>query len=173
MTNLVNKIFVALRESSNIDTINAFKNEILSYGSKQFIIDLLNFEYFFNKRAEAIFLKTPEIWKDLSLNDWKEIIKLIDRPETYRPFMEVSSHFEDLKFLHNWLEIDSIALYKSISDLSESNRKSLDKNLKYLFGDSRKRSDSYKEDFEDGTFCNPKYFQEAKMKLIAEGAKPL
>jgi len=172
MNNLVNRIYLALRESLDINSINSFRDQIMSYGNKQFIIDLLNFDFFFNKDAEVIFLKTPEMWKDLSLNDWKEIIKLIDRPEIYRPFMEVSSHFEDLKLLHNWLEIDSISLYKSIPDLSEKNRKSLDKNLKYLFGDSRKRSDNT-EDFEDGTFCNPQYFQEAKNKLIKEGAKPL
>lgn len=172
MSNLINKIYWELREGGNIDSIDDFKTQILSYGNKQFIIDLLNFEIFIHRNAEAIFLKIPELWKDFSLDDWKEIILSIDRPKTYRAFMEVSAHFEDIKFLHNWLEIDSISLYKNISNLSESNRKSLDKNVEYLFGDTWKNWD-LTEDFEDGTFCNTKYFKESKMKLIAEGAKPL
>jgi|GEM_PF-2786645 len=172
MNDLVNKIHLELRESGNINSINSFRDQIMSYGNKQFIIDLLNFDMFSHKRAEAIFLKTPEMWKDLSLADWKDIIRSIERPEKYRAFMEISAHFEDVKFLHNWLGIDSISLYEDIPNLSESNRKSLEKNLKYLYGDSWKKS-HLEEDFEDGTFCNPKYFQETKTKLIKEGAKPL
>lgn len=169
MSSLINKIYGEVRDGEDEKT---FKDQILAYGNKQFIIDMLNFDIFINNWAESIFLKIPELWKDLSLDDWKEIIISIDRPKTYRPYMEVSAHFEDLKFLHNWLEIDSISLYKSISSLSDSNRESLDKNLKYLFDDSDKRWD-LTEEFGDGTFCNPSYFKEAKMKLIAEGAKPL
>jgi hypothetical protein len=152
------------------EDVKVFKDQILSYGNKEFIIDMLNFDFFIHNHAETIFLKIPELWKDLSLDDWKEIIVSIHRPETYRPFMEVSSHFEDVKFLYNWIEIDSISLYKDIPNLSESNKKSLDKNLKYLFDDSDKRW-NLTEDFEDGTLCNPIYFNQAKMKLVSQGAK--
>lgn len=149
------------------------KIQLLSVNTRDLVIHVLNDSRFRNSDVEALLLCIPELWKDFSLNDWKFIIQKVNRSSNYRLLMDNDPCFEDVKFLYNWIEIDSINLYKNDTGISNKDKKFLNKVFPALLSDTLKKSGSYKEDFEDGTFCNPKYFQEAKIKLVAEGAKPL
>ena len=80
--------------------------------------------------------------------------------------------FEDLRFLYNWIGIDSVRLYKNESGISEKNKRSLDRVFPALLTDPMREGELDKENFQDGTFGDIKYFRDMKIRLINQGAKP-
>ncbi|WP_298417870.1 hypothetical protein [uncultured Kordia sp.] len=161
------KIIKTVKEDWN--DLKKIKKEILSVNSKELIIKLLNSSEIVYTDMSAVLLIIPEIWKDFELEDWKHIIQNVNRPKEYRLYIDDGPFFEDIRFLYNWIGIDSIELYKSDPLILPENKKSLDKIVHNFLKDTMR--DNYKEDFEDGTFGNIDYFRKMKQKLISQGAK--
>ncbi len=167
MEKLINKLIKEL-DQNGWDAIKDYKKEILSHEGKEFMINLLNNLDLRYTHAPVVFLIIPEIWKDFNLQDWKYVIHNIDRPAKYRILFDDSSNFEDLKFLYNWIGIDSIKLCNEDDELPIEKKKAINRVLpNFLFeqlGDGE-------EDFEDGTFGKKEYFITMKERLISQGAK--
>jgi len=171
MENIVKQIFDGIKEKG-WDSYKLLKNEILTYDKKDLIVEILNTNSFRYSDAKNLLLIIPELWKDFSLEDWKYIIRKINRPSNYRLYIDNSSQFEDIRFLYNWIGIDSIALYKNDSLISKENKQALDKVFPAFLIDPMRDGDLYKENFQDGTFGDINYFRKMKQRLINQGAKP-
>lgn len=98
------------------------------------------------------------------------IIRKVDRSANYRILIDNEPCFEDIRFLYNWIGIDSVKLYKNESGLPDKYKKSLDRVFPVLLIDPMKDGELYKENFQDGTFGNIKYFRDMKIRLINQGA---
>lgn len=145
--------------------------DLLSVDTKNLIIHLLNEIKLRDSDVRALLLCIPELWKDFSLEDWKFIIRKVNRPSNYRVLIDNSPCFEDIKFLYNWIGIDSIKLYKNDPEISDESKKSMDRVFPLFLHDTM-RNGEYMEDFQDGTFGDIKYFREMKSRLMSQGAKP-
>lgn len=170
MDNITKKIIENLNKGG-YDFIIEEKENIKKIDGKKIIIDLLNDKYLLNRYVSAILLIVPELWKNFNLSDWQEIIRSVNRPAEYRPNIDDEANFEDIRFLHNWIGIDSLDLYKNTSDISEINKSILDKKAKYCLIDSNRDGKSYKLWFQDGIYGDIKYFIDMKTRLISQGAK--
>lgn len=146
------------------------KSELLSVDTKSLIVRILNERRFRDTDVKALLLVIPELWKDFNLDDWKYIIRKVDRSANYRVLIDNEPCFEDIRFLYNWIGIDSLKLYKNESGISEENKKSLDRVFPVLLTDPMREGESYKEDFQDGTFGNIKYLRDMRIRLINQGA---
>ncbi|WP_292010559.1 hypothetical protein [Chryseobacterium sp.] len=170
MEQIIQKLLNGL-ESRGWDCYKPLKDELLSHNTKDLIVKVITTESFRYTDVRSLLLIVPELWKDFSLEDWKYIMRKIDRPSNYRLYIDDSSYFEDIRFLYNWIGIDSISLYKNDPLLSSENKNNLDKVFPLFLHDTMRNGEEYKEDFNDGTFGNIKYFKEMKSKLISQGAK--
>lgn len=164
---IIKKIIKVVKE--DWDGLKKIKNEVLSVNSKELMVQMLNSPEIVYTDMSAVLLILPEIWKDFNLEDWVYIIRNVNRPKKYRLYIDDGPYFEDIRFLYNWIGIDSIDLYKRDQLISSDNKKSLDKIAHRFLIDPMR--DDYKEDFEDGTFGNIKYFKDMKQRLISQGAK--
>lgn len=172
MRQITKKILLAISgPEGDWANFKPLKNEILEEDKRGLITEILNTKEFVYTDVRALFLIIPELWKDFNLEDWLYIIRNVNRPDKYRGLMDYEPHFEDIRFLYNWIGIDSISLYKNDSQISEKNKANLDKVFPGFTADSMRSGDTYKEDFEDGTFGNIEYFREMKQRLISQGAK--
>lgn len=171
MEKLITKLITEL-DQDGWDAINNNKNELLKFDGKELIISLLNNQNLRYSHAPAILVIIPEIWKDFSLEDWKQIMRKIERPKKYRVLIDDSSQFEDIRFLCNWIGIDGIKLYKEDNLLSKENKEALDKVFPGFLFDHIKSGDN-KEDFEDGTFGKLQYLLTMRKRLLSEGASPI
>lgn len=158
-------------EESGWDSYKLLKNELLTYNSRDLIVNLLNSKNFRYKSIRSLLVIVPELWKDFSLEDWMYIIRKVNRPSSYRIYIDDGPYFEDIRFLYNWIGIDSISLYKNDSGVSSKNKQSLDRVFPVFLHDTLRNGD-YKEEFLDGTFGDIRYFKEMKTRLINQGAKP-
>lgn len=154
------------------ENFKSLKNEILlDQSKKELIVDILNTKEFIYTDVGGLFLTIPELWKDFNLDDWLYIIRNVIRPAKYRLYMDYEPNFEDIRFLYNWIGIDSVNLYKEDSEISKENKVNLDKVFPQFLNDTMRNGDTYKEDFKDGTFGNIKYFRDMKQRLILQGVK--
>ncbi|WP_370895586.1 hypothetical protein [Chryseobacterium gossypii] len=170
MEEIIQKLHQGLKQNG-WDSYKLLKNELLTYNPKDLIISLLNTKELWNTDLRSLFIIIPEIWKDFNLNDWKYIIQSVNRPSNYRILIDHGPFFEDIRFLYNWIGIDSISLYKNDPGISLENKKNLDKVFPAFLLDPMRDGELYKEDFQDGTFGDIKYFKDMKIRLINEGAK--
>lgn len=171
MESLIQKIVNSLRQKGLTD-IRLFENEILSQEPKDFLVACFTNEDIHYRYMNEILLIFTDLWKDFNLDDWREIMRRIDRPKGYRPLFDDTGHFEDVKFLLNWIEIDSIELYQNDPEISEKNKKVLDKVIP-LFLFSPTKGVDFMEDFEDGTYGNYQHLVKMRERLIKQGAKPI
>jgi hypothetical protein len=166
MERLIKKLILEL-DQNGWDAIKDNKKEILTFDGKEFMINLLNNNDLRYTHAPVIFLIIPEIWKDFNLQDWKYVIHNIERPAKYRILFDDSPNFEDLKFLYNWIGIDSIKLCNEDDALPIEKKKAINRVLPnfliHNLGDGE-------EDFADGTFGKKEYFITMKQRLISQGA---
>ncbi|MEN5309174.1 hypothetical protein ABE425_16870 [Chryseobacterium cucumeris] len=170
MEQIIQKLHHGIKQSG-WDSYKPLKNELLAYNSKDLIIKLLNSEDFRYKNIRSLFVIIPELWKDFNLDDWMYIIRKVDRPTNYRLYIDDGPYFEDIRFLYNWIGIDSISLYKNDPGVSSKNKQNLDKVFPMFLHDTLRNGD-YKEEFSDGTCGDIKYFRDMKTRLISQGAKP-
>jgi hypothetical protein len=102
-------------------------------------------------------------WKKLSLKDWEDIVKAIDKNEL--------ALFSCLTFLYITLEIDSINLYKNMENVDEITKRDV---LKYfterpgVLSDIKKYNLKVLEKFGLDT----ESFKQTSDKLIREGVMP-
>lgn len=164
---IIKKIINIVKEDWN--GLKKMRNEALTINSKELIVQMLNSPEIVYTDMSAILLILPEIWKDFNLEDWQYIIRNVNRPKQYKLYIDDGPYFEDIRFLYNWIGIDSIDLYKKDQIISSDNKKNLDQIINRFLNDPMR--DNYKEDFEDGTFGNIKYFKDMKQRLISQGAK--
>ncbi|MEN4759540.1 hypothetical protein ABEG63_04295 [Chryseobacterium sp. C39-AII1] len=167
----IEKLSISIKEKG-WDSYKSLKKELLTYNTKDLIVEILNANNFRNSDTRSLLLIIPELWKDFSLEDWKYIIRKVNRPSIYRLYIDNSSQFEDIRFLYNWIGIDSVSLYKNDSLISKENKQALDKVFPAYLIDPMRDGGLYKEDFQDGTFGNIDYFRKMKHRLISQGAKP-
>ncbi|AXO80717.1 hypothetical protein DZC78_10085 [Olleya aquimaris] len=154
------------------ENFRLLKNEILlEENKKELIIDILNTKEFIYTDVGGLFLTIPELWEDFDLNDWLHIIRNVNRPSKYRLYMDYEPNFEDIRFLYNWIGIDSVSLYKEDSEISKENKENLNKVFPQFLNDTMRNGDTYKEDFKDGTFGDISFFRIMKERLISQGAK--
>lgn len=109
MEQIIQKLHHGIKQSG-WDSYKPLKNELLAYNSKDLIIKLLNSEDFRYKNIRSLFVIIPELWKDFNLDDWMYIIRKVDRPTNYRLYIDDGPYFEDIRFLYNWIGIDSICI---------------------------------------------------------------
>lgn len=168
MEQIIQKLKQGIKESG-WDAYKPLKNELLMHNSKELIVRLLNSDSFRYKNIRSLFLIIPELWKDFNLDDWMYIIRKVDRPENYRLYKDDGPYFEDIRFLYNWIGIDSISLYKNDPGVSSKNKQSLDRVFPVFLHDTLRNGD-YMEEFLDGTFGDIKYFRDMKIRLMNQGA---
>ncbi|MEN5309172.1 hypothetical protein ABE425_16860 [Chryseobacterium cucumeris] len=154
------------------ESYKSLKNELLSVDTKNLIVQILNESRFRDTDVKALLLVIPELWKDFNMDDWMYIIRKVDRSANYRVLIDNEPCFEDIRFLYNWIGVDSIKLYQNGSGIPEKSKKSLDRVFPVLLTDPMREGELYKEDFQDGTFGDIKYFRDMKTRLISQGAKP-
>ncbi|HCN49646.1 MAG TPA: hypothetical protein DIT10_11225 [Chryseobacterium sp.] len=159
-------------QSNGWESYKDLKSELLSLDTKSLIVQILSEKQFVDSDVKALFLAIPELWKDFNLDDWMYIIRKVERSANYRVLIDNEPCFEDLRFLYNWIGIDSVRLYKNESGISEKNKRSLDRVFPALLTDPMREGELDKENFQDGTFGDIKYFRDMKIRLINQGAKP-
>ena len=172
MKKIIEKI-IEHRKKEGWDIFKKMKSEILQFDSKYFLINCFNHEKMNNTYMSAMLLIIPELWKNFNLEDWLNIMRAIERPKKYRLYMDDSAHFEDIKFLYNWIEIDSIKLFKEDLIISNENKRVLNKIFPGYLRDLIKSNPDYMEDFNDKTFGEYKHLEAMRERLISQGAKPL
>ncbi|GEN75759.1 hypothetical protein [Chryseobacterium hagamense] len=170
MEEIIQKLHQGIKQSG-WDIFKHLKKELLNYNSKDLIIKLLNSKEFKYKNIRSLLVIIPELWKDFSLEDWRIIMREVNRPSNYRVFIDDGPYFEDVRFLYNWIGIDSIKLYKNDPEISDENKRYLDRVFPLFLHDTM-RNGEYMEDFHDGTFGDIKFFREMKSRLMSQGAKP-
>jgi len=169
------QIILKLKHFLKLNGWESYKNlksELLALNTKDLIIHILNDDTMRDSNVTALLLAIPELWKDFNLNDWKYIIQNVNRPSNYRLLMDNKPCFEDIRFLYNWIGIDSVKLYKNDLNISEENRRILDRIFPAFLVDSTRNGEFYRENFQDGTFGDIRYFKEMKNRLISQGATP-
>lgn len=159
-------------QSNDWESYKDLKSELLSIDIKDLIVQILNERGFRDTDVRALLLAIPELWKDFNLHDWMYIIRKVERSANYRVLIDNEPCFEDIRFLYNWIGIDSVRLYKNESDISEKNKRSLDRVFPVLLTDPMREGELYKENFQDRTFGGVKYFRDMKLRLMNQGAKP-
>jgi hypothetical protein len=171
VTEFVNEQAKLLRVYAiSLDDVRENKSEYLNFNQKELITAFLNCELMKGSRLEQVLLELPELWRDLNLSDWKEIIQKVNRRENYKYLFDDWACFEDVKFLYKFLEIDSIDLYKSDSILTDSAKRNITSAISIYCSDFIK-SQSDSENFDDGTYPSKSLFMEVKSRLISQGAK--
>lgn len=167
------QIILKLKHFLKLNGWESYKNlksELLTLNTKDLIIHILNDDTMRDSNVTALLLAIPELWKDFNLNDWKYIIQNVNRPSNYRLLMDNKPCIEDIRFLYNWIGIDSISLYKKDTLISKENKQNLDKVFPAFLSDTIRNGEIYKENFQDGTFGDIRYFKEMKIRLISQGA---
>lgn len=170
----MDKLTKKIIENLNFDAyylIEEERDNIIALDGKQLMIDLLNRDDMWNTKVSYLFKRVPEIWKDFNLSDWQEIMRSVHRPAAYRPNVDDEANFEDIRFLYNWIGINSLDLYKNTPNISDADRAVIERKGEYLLFDSDKTGDDYKRWFTDGTYGNIQYFKDMKARLISQGAK--
>ncbi|MDG4653924.1 hypothetical protein [Chryseobacterium arthrosphaerae] len=157
-------------QSNGWERYKGLKNELLSLDTKSLIVQILNEKRFVDSDVRALFLAIPELWKDFNLDDWMYIIRKVERSANYRVLIDNEPCFEEIRFLYNWIGIDSVRLYKNESGISEKNKRSLDRVFPALLTDPMREGELYKENFQDETFGDIRYLRDMKIRLINQGA---
>lgn len=170
MKDLINQITENQRKEGWAG-FNKIKDQMLQEDTRELIINLMKVDNVMFQNIGALFIVIPELWKDYDLEDWLYIIRNAERPKNYRVLIDDGTYFEDIRFLYNWIGIDSVDLYKNDSQISKANKDALDNVFPDFLSDTMRNGDSYKEDFKDGTFGNIEYFREMNQRLINQGAK--
>jgi len=171
MKELIDKI-IKISQSEGYDYFLKEKNNLLKYNTKEVLIAFFNHPNMRHLRMEALLLWIPELWKDLNLDDWLEIIRNVDRPADYKILFTETSQFEDIKFLYKWVKIDSIKLYQEDSILSAEKKEVLD-NIIPKFMYQNDITDLEMENFEDGTYGEYKHIEAMRERLISQGANSI
>lgn len=166
--NILNKLKKAII-GANFE-IEPIKQELILNTSKEFIVEILNSKEFIYTDIGYLLLVVPELWKDFNLEDWLYVIRNVNREKNYRILINSEPCFEDIRFLHNWIGIDSIDLYKNDIGISDENKKSLDIVFPEFLTDTLRNGEVYMEDFSDGTFGDINYFKEMHESLLSQGA---
>ena len=169
MEKLINKLLLDLKENGWTTGVEINKKEILQNGGKEFITNLLSNPEFRYTYAPRVFLIIPQIWNNFSLDDWKYVLRNVKRPLKYRPLFDESASFEDIKFLYNWIKIDSLKLFDEDPEISDEIKQKV-RRLFPNFLSMDLDEDLAEEDFKDGTFGDRKYLAEMRDRLISQGA---
>ena len=150
--------------------IEEYKYEITKeFDSKDFIIALCDNKYH-SSFILSNFLFNTELWSDLLLKDWKQIVSNVKRPSNIRFIIDDYGVYCDLIFLYKFLGIDSFSILNECEDLDQYSKQIIFSNLLELLPELYITEYDI-ENFEDGTYPNYNTYKTVQNKLIDNGAK--